>query len=391
MKKNILICGIPNTVLRIFIETLQDQYTVYFLSYSKRGQYEEIQKILGKTAFLVETETRSVRKKLSNVLQLFFLSFHIASDKNTQLFVAYHNHPIKNGLLTILMKLCFPKISRIYFPYDIYVYQFPKELKYHYYFEKNQLKIKTKIHSWLTLFFDKICFELSHKIITKGFKDELFNLETVYKICGKPHFAFNFLIEKRDIVEKQILQQTGDITNLVSIGGISNSQTGDNNYTVFEEILKEKKIMLHVYSHSSEILQPLTNHKNLQIHHYITNHTDLINEISQYDFGISISSPPCHDCLQAKMASGVRIYDYLTAGLPIIIDAEHSAMIQIIKVNNFGIIIPLNDIRNIRTYIDNSDYKSLLLSVKKNREQFVINNHVNDVIAFLQDKNDFII
>jgi len=385
MKKNILICGYPNTVLRIFIEVLKDHFTVYFLSYSKKAQYEEIKKILGEKVFLLDTETGTLQKKLCTIFRLFSLSFHIASDKNTQLCVAYHNHSIKNGLITILLKLCFPRITRVHFPYDIYVYQFPKELKYRYYSEK-QARIKSNIHSWLTLYFDKLCFEHAHKLITKGFKDELINLEPLYRIHAKPHFVFNFLIEKKDLVDKQIHKLQGDSSHLVSIGGISNAQTADNNYKVFEELLKEKSIVLHVYSHSSEILKPLTNNKNLQIHPYITNHTALINEISQYDFGISASLPPHHDYLQAKMASGVRIYDFLAAGLPIIMDTNHTSMAQFITANNFGLVIPLNDIAHIKTNIDNSDYESLLRSVKKNREQFIVETHTKDILRFLQEK-----
>jgi hypothetical protein len=167
---------------------------------------------------------------------------------------------------------------------------------------------------------------------------------------------------------------------------MSNAPSGDNNYKVFAELLKEKNIVLHVYSHSPEVLQPLTYHKNLQIHKYITNHKELINDISQYDFGISLSIPPHHDYLQAKMASGVKIYDYLTAGLPIIIDAEHTSIANIITTNNFGVVIPLNKIGNIKTYINKCDYELLLMSVKKNREKFIIENQKANVIRFLQQE-----
>ena len=386
MKKNILICGYPNTVLRIFIETIKDDYTVYFLSYSRKGQYTEIKKNLGDKIFLIDTESGTTLKKMYNFLRFFCLAFRIASDKRTRSFVAYHNHFIKNGLLMVLIKICFPHITRIHFPYDIHVYQFPKELKYHYDIEKEKLRIKVKLHGWLSLFFDKICFENAHKIITKGFENELDYLKTVYKIQGKTHFVFNYLIEKKDLVEKKINNLKGDITHLVFIGGMSNAPSGDNNYKVFAELLKEKNIVLHVYSHSSEVLQPLTYHKNLQIHKYITNHKELINDISQYDFGISLSIPPHHDYLQAKMASGVKIYDYLTAGLPIIIDTEHVEMANIITTNNFGVVIPLNKIGNIKTYINKCDYELLLMSVKKNREKFIIENQKANVIRFLQQE-----
>ena len=171
----------------------------------------------------------------------------------------------------------------------------------------------------------------------------------------------------------------------MSIGGVSNSNIGDNNYKIFEELLKEKRIILHVYSHTSYLLTTLQNNKNLIIHDYVTNHSDLIKEISKYDFGISLSLPSPDNFIQAKMASGVRIYDYLTAGLPIIIDAKHTSVANIITTNNFGLVIPLNEIRNITTYINRSNYELLLISVKKNRNNFIAETHKGEVLKFLNE------
>lgn len=383
MKKNILICGYPNTVLRIFINVLKDHYTVYFISYSKKAQYMEIKKILGDTAYLLDTESGSNLSKLSNFLRLFTLSFRIASDKNTQLFVAYHNHFIKNGLLMILLKWCFHRIKRIHFPYDIHPYQFPKELKYYFYNEKGKIKIKDKLHGWLALFFDKKCFENAHKIITKGFENELDYLKTIYKIEDKPHFVFNFLIEKNDIVFKEIKKINDEKIHLVYAGGVTQYWRAENNYKVFQELLEQKTIILHVYSHTSYLLDTLKHYENLRIHPYITNHKGLIQEISRYNFGISMSIPAEHDFMQAKTASGIKIYDYLSAGLPIIIDNQHTSIGNMIKKYNFGIIIPLSEIKNICNYIDRYDYTTLLSSVQKNREIFFVETKKNKLIEFL--------
>jgi hypothetical protein len=384
MKKNILICGYPNTVLRIFIDVLKDHYTVHFLSYSKKAQYTEIKKILGDTAYLLDTESGSKLVKLSNFLRLFTLSFRIASDKNTQLFVAYHNHFIKNGLLMILLKWCFPKIKRIHFPYDIHPYQFSKELKY-YYIENGKLPLKNKFHGWLSLFFDKICFENAHKIITKGFENELDYLKTIYRIQNKPHFVFNFLIEKKDIAFKESKNIKDDKIHLVFIGGITTSEVADNNYKVFEEVLKQDKIVFHIYPHIPYLLDTLKHHENLIVHSNITKHKELIQEISKYDFGFSISIPPKNDFLQAKMASGIKIFDYLSAGLPIIIDNKHNSMANMIKTYELGIIVPFEEIKNIVNYINQCDYNSLLLSVQRNRERFFVDIQSNKLIEFISD------
>ena len=69
-KKNILICGQPNTVLRIFIEYLRDSYNIFFISYSKEFQYSKIKEILGENVFLFDIEsTKSLLRKLTKTLK----------------------------------------------------------------------------------------------------------------------------------------------------------------------------------------------------------------------------------------------------------------------------------------------------------------------------------
>lgn len=365
-KKNILICGLPNNVLRIFIENINSHYNVFFISYSKDFQYKKIKKILGKNTFLIADNSPV------NLLRFVFILLKTLLPNDIKISIAFHNHFIKNGIYLILTKCFFPKITRIYFPYDIAPYTIPKNLK-------NTLKSK------LALFFDKICFLTCHKIITKGFKDDLNYLEKSYKIHKKSHFVFNFLIERKDTANKKVetFRKEG-IVHLVSIGGVKNPAIGDNNYIIIKELLNEKKIVLHVYSHTSELLNELKYNNNLCIHPYVKDHNKFIKEISKYDFGVSISFPLKSDLIQAKMASGIRVYDYLSAGIPIIIDEEHTLMANMIVENNFGLIIPLKEVKNIINYINKCDYKHLINSVKKNREKYFVETNINKLLAFLE-------
>ncbi len=365
-RKNILICGQPNTVLRIFIEHLHENYNIFFISDSKELQYLKIKKMLGKNTFLVDGDSAK------NMLKLILTSFRILFKNKMNIFLAYHNHFIKNGMMLFIVKWFFPDINRIYFPYDILSYAFPEKLKY-------------KSKSRLSYFFDRICFEKSHKIITKGFEDELKYLQDTYKIYKKPHFVFNLLIEEKDTVNKTAtMLKKDDKIHLASIGGVKNPAIGDNNYIVFKELLKEKNIVLHVYSHTSELLEDLKHDKNLCIHPYIKDHNELVKKISKYDFGVSLSSPVQSNFIQAKMASGVRVYDYLSAGLPVIIDSEHTSMANMIMQNNFGIVIPLKDIKNIMHYIDKCDYNSLISFVKENREKYYVDKNIDKLTLFLE-------
>ncbi len=371
-KKNILICGFPNTVLRIFIENLKNDYNIFFVSYNKGFQYSKIKEILGKNFFLIDIEsTKNVFEKFYLMLRFVCIIFKIAFKERITTSVLYHNHCIKNGIIILLLKWFFPLIQRVYFPYDIIFYAIPKTLRH-------------TVRNRLLFFFDQICFEKCDKVITKGFDGELEYLKSIYKIHEKPHFVFNFLIEREDVINKEAsLQKKDNKIHLVSVGGIKNPVVGDNNYIVIKELLKEKGILFHVYSHSSDLLKTLEHNMNLLIHNYVTDHNKLIKELSDYDFGVSLSCSCKQDLIQAKMASGVRIYDYLTAGLPVIIDSEHTSMANMIAENNFGIVISSKDIKNIINYIYKCDYSSMISSIKKNREKYFVETHINKLITFL--------
>lgn len=378
IKENILICGLPNTVLRIFIENLKDKYNIFFISYSKKLQYLKIKEILGKKTFLVDFESSGSLRKMCTMFRLISTSFKIASKKKTQIFLAYHNHFIKNGMIMLMMKWCFPKIKRIYFPYDVASYAFPKELKYQYIGNG-------KAKGMFSLYMDRICFEKCDKIITKGFESELIYLKGIYRIHGKPHFAFNFLIEQRDIINKEAYKLNHDKIHLVFIGSLAgDSKACLDNVEVFKELLEDKRIFIHVYSHNLEVIDKLKNRKNLIIHDYIAEHDKLIREISKYDFAINLYKHHEEGFIHVKVSSAVKIYDYLAAGLPIITDSEHEYVANMIKVNNFGIVVPYSEMKNIVGYIEKCNYDSLISSVKKNRERYFVEKHIKKLMEFIE-------
>jgi hypothetical protein len=363
-KKNILIVGFPNTILRIFIESLLKNYNVFLISYSRKYQYQKLKEMLGKNAFFIE------KNSPIDILKLILTTRNILSKNKISTFIAYHNHLIKNGITMLFVKWFYSKIDRIYFPYDISRYGLIKELQY-------------KKFNRISFFFDQICFEKSNKIITKGFEGELQYLKGFYKIHDKQHFVFDTLIEEKDVVYKRNKKLSEKI-NLVYIGGISNIEKHMNNYQLFKEILKNKRINLHIYSHETELIQDLRGNKNLFVHEYVKDHKKFIEEISKYDFGISVFKPSEIEYLQTKMASGIKMYDYLSAGLPIIIDSEHEAMAKVIKSNNFGIVVPSSKIEELNKYIDLSDYSQLVESVRKNREKYIAKEE--KIASFIEGK-----
>ena len=123
-KEKILISGLPNTVLRIFIEMLIDKYEIFLISYGSKFQYSRLKELLGKNLYLINGNSPR------DFLKMIIIVLKILSKNKIKTLIVYHNHFIKNGLLILLVKWLNYRITRIYFPYDIHIYSLIKEFKY---------------------------------------------------------------------------------------------------------------------------------------------------------------------------------------------------------------------------------------------------------------------
>jgi len=359
-QKNIFIFGTPKPVLRILIKILISSYNVFFVGYEDYRQYHKIKEMLVDNAY-------NINRKIK-IKELFQIPLKLLKSK-PKIVIIFGNRAIKNGIILLFTRFIFPKTKIVFFPYDICQYSFIREVKY-------------RILGRLTFFFDRICYEKSDKVITKGFENELRYLKGIYKINKKEHFAFNQLIEKEHLVDKKNISINPEKIQLVYIGGISNSVNNMNNYKIFENLLQNKNMVLHIYSNMSNMLDGLKEKEKLVIHDHIKDHKELIKEISKYDFGLNLFEPSKNDFLQCKMASAIKNYDYFAAGLPVIVDSEHESMANIISKNKIGFEIRSKDIEDIEKYIMNCNYKELIENVDIYRNNMLVKE--SRIIEFLE-------
>ena len=87
---------------------------------------------------------------------------------------------------------------------------------------------------------------------------------------------------------------------------------------------------------------------------------------------------------QIEMASGIKIYDYLCAGLPVICTCEHRLVSKIITDHKLGFCIPYQKIDKIISLLDKQPYNILLHNIRKHRQRFLNNpDNINQLIGFL--------
>jgi len=302
-QKNILICGTPTIITWIIIKKLL-KHNISFIGYQDIRQYEQIKEKLGDNSFLFNKSL--FYDKQNNNISLFF---RIVFKQCYDIVIIFGNRNIINSFFLLFHRIKHIKI--IYFPYDI-----------------------------VDSFFEKLCIKYSDKLVTKN--------------------IFNNLVIKNDIVDKKPVVDFNNV-KLVFIGGVF-----DGNYNIFKKLAEYKNIEIHVYPSNIFYFKNIEKHNSIIIHSYIKDHKKLIQEISNYDFGLILIDTELYKNI--KNSSTMKMFDYLGANLPIIINSEYIHMAKIIEDNDFGIIV--NDVNKINEQIEICNYKFLINSVKRNRIKF---------------------
>jgi hypothetical protein len=95
----------------------------------------------------------------------------------------------------------------------------------------------------------------------------------------------------------------------------------------------------------------------------------LIKEISKYDFGINLSimdkSKSDLSNLTFNGGMGTKLYTFLEAGLPVLVNKEYSYMSELLEKNNIGMGISSEDIIKTNKILRKVDIINLKSNVKK--------------------------
>ena len=159
----------------------------------------------------------------------------------------------------------------------------------------------------------------------------------------------------------------------------------------FKDIIKEitsQKIHLHTYGKSlfnDEYF--LNEQKNNFYFHYHDkiNPKELNKEISNYQYGIVLDFfNKLINPLWLKTSVGNKIYNYLEAGLPIIMTNDLKAMAEIVKKHKLGICIDYKDIKELKNILSKLNYEKLQKNVKIAQKELSITNLVKELESFYE-------
>ena len=232
---------------------------------------------------------------------------------------------------------------------------------------------------------EKHCFERANGVIHRGPKFEIdYYRNHGYNItCPDLHFLDycnkEFFVERN---VKKLSSEDGEY----HIAHIGSSVTPA--FTSLVKKLSRQKIHLHIYPTPTSMapiaFKNLINLNKTEKHFHLENTLpyDKINqEISKYDFGAHMHLTPMYP-MGLKVAHCHRIFNYLEAGLPIIVSDRLQLIKKTVVENKVGFPVKDEEFSNLRNMIEKNDYSELRKNVFKTREKLLIDNHAERLIEF---------
>lgn len=235
---------------------------------------------------------------------------------------------------------------------------------------------------------EKHCFESASGVIHRGPEFEIeYYKSHGYKITY-PTLSFLDYCNKEFFVNhnvKKLSSEDGEY-HIVHIG----SALG----TKFVSLLKEavrQKIHFHIYPTAAgatpyafkNILKLNKTGKYVHLENRVP--FDKINqEIAKYDFGAHMHFPPMSPIspMGLKVAHCHRIFNYLEAGLPIIVSDYVELIKKTVVENKVGFSLKEDEFGSLHNMIEEYDYKELRENVFRAREKLLIDNHAERLVKF---------
>lgn len=106
-------------------------------------------------------------------------------------------------------------------------------------------------------------------------------------------------------------------------------------------------------------------------------------EFSKYDFGTMIGfGGGLNEHTQTRLAG--KFFQYLEAGLPIIVREEFHYTARLVKEYGIGIVVSRKDLDNLPAIINSYDRKKLIANVKKAQIEFGMDKQIGRLITFYE-------
>jgi len=369
-KKLLMIDMYPTSLIYKLVYFLKDYFDITLVSLSKGERYfEETYKKLGINVYSFNFGGQKYwkDKKIFSGLKegLKFAPRFIKIIIRKYDYVLAKTGPEWIGYL--LFKI-FRKAKKIYFPYDIGLFCSCA---------KNRQK--------LDKVFERYNFEHADFIIHRGPEDELdlIRKSEIKKIKGKPVHFPPYCFDNWIMPIKKEKDKLNGLC-LVYIGTSCTDPLLEIQWPDIFKLIAKQGIDVHVYpTRTSKENIPK---KNIHIHKPLPN-LELNKIMGRYHYGLvaTFFNKKVVDKRLSKTTVGNKIFSYLEAGIPIIVDNETEFPLKLVRKYKCGIVVSKNDLSNLKEILEKQNYSRLLKGVKKAREELRISKHIKRLLIELTE------
>lgn len=342
----------PKNIAYKILFFLKEYAEIYLVSLIKDFPIGDFEK-MGCKVFVVDVLGRKDKSRISKIGKTLF-DFYKLREINPDIIISRGepNWP------SFIVGFLFLKKTKVFFPYDITFFRY-------------SAKSKTPLFERISEF---ACYRIYDLIMHKGPENEMSWVNP--KLQRK---QIQFLTSCFDpwIINKST-KKTEDIS-LVYVGVSASFDSSFSMSGLFSDIANSG-VDFHLYpSGKNESLKDIKS-KYFHLHNRVPN-KELSKKLSQYHFGTRLCFESGKDLnpLWQRSAMSNKIFSYLEAGLPIIVDDKNEFVKNFVEKNNIGFVVCEKDIPNLRKIIFDKNYSELLKNVKKAQKNLSISSQVNNL------------
>ena len=271
----------------------------------------------------------------------------------------------------------------IYFPYDMICTRYKEPAKHN---------LPREIKG------EKYCFKHCDGMIYKSAKSELDLIPKKFGMKDKPKLGFPNYTQKELFVKPdmkvKLSSKDGEI-HLVNAGTYTEGTSLYNSMADYLYQLLKQGFHVHFFSPSplseSDVKKITKNDKKVEDRLHVSDKffspKGLSEELSKYDYGLNMNYLSDVAREKAKeLAATNKFASYLEAGIPIFSNEEVKFFSDMIEDSNIGVIIKKKDLdKGLMRKVKKANYKKMLESIVKFREEYEIDGHIDELIDFVKN------
>ena len=371
---SLLVASNPKTTILISGKDPNFRVLKYVKWLHKTGKYDFILAVhQSSKLFDVDTFIFSLIVKYRNAVHLQRLMQYC----NADLAIAFTATP--SYALPVLNQT---KIPTIFDPYDCLVVYYGTEP--HLSWMQKEVPI------------EGACFALTKNVLARNLEAKQSML--MHHVVPKPSILFSDYCDNDNLNNRTPVSITATSPiSLVYSGGLygksaRKSSHGIENFDDLVASLNPNQIDLHLYPNPTSPPEYYYDYavqaQSLPLLHLHTSvsQKQLAEELSTYHFGILPHfKDPDSRILDYKLKYGTsnKFFNFLEAGIPIIVSDEMTYMAWMVQRYKIGIVISRHDLAHLRAVILKSDYAQLQKNVLEVRQKLSMKSNIDRLVRFI--------